>query len=240
MSGVLARFIVVLATFLSLILRKSYTADLTAFLTIKALNPVDSIYDLYGKGVSTAPVYQAGLFDRYGLVSTGVDLNSFDDVISQGALIANKTITAFIIDQELAEKLVDEYPDCQLRILPSRYQPFEYGLAFDPRTEDGIANDFTAAILSQTENGNIQSIVNRYLIQEGGCLDRDSTLDLDKISFKEVYGLWVLLAVGCAIALIQAFGYRYYLKKKNATINKETRYRKHIPRLLLIKSKLFR
>ena len=215
MAGFPARLIAVIFSFMSLILIASYTANLAAFLTNKSITSINSIYDLSGLAVSTAPVYTESLFDRFGLVSNGVQLGSFDDILAQGDLITNKSISAFIIDQEIAERLVIEYPGCKLGLLPASYQPFDFGLAFDPRTEGGIADDFTIAILSQTENGNIKEIVDRYIPSENECLESSVENGLDKISFMEVYGLWIVLAVGFGIALILAASYKIYTKKGN-------------------------
>ena len=230
------RIIVIFASFTALILTASYTANLAAFLTLRNHGNINSIYDLNGLAVSTAPIYSSRLFDRYGLVSSSIELASISDAEKQADLVAKGNLAAFIIDQEIAKYLVGNYPDCKLRILPTGYEPYEYGLAFDPRTENSTADDFTISILSLTERGEIQSIVDKYTQDESECFDEVSQDgELARISFMQVYGLWILMASACGVALVQVLIVRQF---KHRTSWKQQTNGGSVPELLAQESDL--
>lgn len=214
-SGLATKLVMLCAAFLALIVNASYTANLASYLTLKGNSEIQSIYDLLGKAVSAPDLYVDDLEQQYGLYPVPVPVRKMEDLKNKVNMVAQGKIAAFIVDKEIADSLVSSYPECAVRVLPGGYLTFNYGLAFDPRKEAELADDFTLSILKQTESGDISSIVDKYTQDESACLqDSNLSSELDKISFMQIYGLWVILAAAIIVGLVYIIVIRQYNTKK--------------------------
>jgi ABC-type amino acid transport substrate-binding protein len=127
------------------------TANLAAFLTINQLNAgISSIYDLRGKAVTTVPAYVSRLRSRYGLVAATADIVTFADIEGQGADVAAGEISAFLYDEPMLAYLASRYPKCAVRVLPSTYEPFDFGLAWRKGTTTTLVEGFSGGLGSIT------------------------------------------------------------------------------------------
>jgi len=201
--SIATRLVMMSSIFLALIINASYTANLASYLTLKGNSEINSIYDLTGRALSAPDLYVDDLQSRYGLYPVPVVLRSEKDIISQIDLVSQGKLAAFIVDKEIAEKVVSSYPECGVKLLPGAYNEFNYGLAFDPRKEAELADDFTLSILRLTENGDVYSIIDEYTLDESECLNPDNLAsDLSKISFAQVYGLWVIVGATVVLGIV--------------------------------------
>jgi ABC-type amino acid transport substrate-binding protein len=216
-TNLAARAVVIILAFCSLILSASYTANLAAFLTLKSYGTIDSIADLQGMSVSTVEVYQPRLQSRYGLRTIEAEISSIADIKDEMMDVATGSLTAFLIDKEVAQYYVATWPDCALRLLPQSIEPFDYGLAFAPRTSAEVVSAFSLSILRLTEDGTIPEIGDTFLLSNSPCLKDSSAEDeIGQISFAQVYGLWVLLAAGMACGCLIMVCKRFYKWKRNS------------------------
>lgn len=210
-----ARIVVVVLAFMALILGASYTANLAAFLTLRSFGDVNSVYDLVGLAVSTVPVYQEKLRNRYGLVTVVADINNMDDIEREADLVANGNLASFLTDAETIQYVVATYPECRVRMLQNTIEPFDYGLAFSNRTDDSIVDAFDVGLIKLVETGRMVDIGKQYLLSNSPCLKQGlGTDETDQIGFKEVYGLWILVAASVALGLCVVIFRRMYKTKK--------------------------
>lgn len=210
-----ARIVVVVLAFMALILGASYTANLAAFLTLRNFGDVNSVYDLVGLAASTVPVYQEKLRNRYGLVTVEADINGMDDIEREADLVANGNLAAFLTDAETIQYVVATYPECKVRMLQNTIEPFDYGLAFSERTDSSIVEAFDIGLIKLVESGRMVDIGEQYLLSNSPCLDQGLGSDeTDQIGFKEVYGLWILVAAAMALGLCIVILRRMYKTKK--------------------------
>ncbi|WPT14368.1 Glutamate receptor ionotropic, delta-2 [Picochlorum sp. SENEW3] len=211
-----ARIVVIVLSFVALILSASYTANLAAFLTLKSFSNVNSIYDLQGLAVSTVEVYQDRILSRYGLKTVEAVIASGEDIKDEAALVAQGVLAGFLIDAEVAQYLVATWPDCALTLLSQSIEPYDYGLAFNPRTDGDIVDAFSLSIIRLLEDGTIAEIGSTYLLDDSPCLKQGINSDeIGQITFMQVYGLWVLIAAGVVLGLFVVLALRLYKTRKD-------------------------
>ncbi|KAI8104821.1 hypothetical protein M9434_003373 [Picochlorum sp. BPE23] len=215
-----ARIVVIILAFVALILGASYTANLAAFLTLQSFGNVNSVYDLQGLAVSAVPVYQPRLLTKYGLVTVEAKINSMVDIEAEADLVASGKLAAFLTDAEVIQYVVAKFPECRVRMLSNTIEPFDYGLAFNPRIDQSIVDEFSVAILELTEDGTIPRIGEDFLLEDSPCLKEGMSGDeISQISFEQVYGLWILIGGGMALGLIVVAGLRVYKSKRDMWVS---------------------
>ena len=135
-----------------------------------------------------------------------------DDIKRELGDVAAGTITAFMIDREVAQYFVAQWPGCGLRLLPQVVEPFDYGLAFGPSTPRSVVDAFSLSIQQNKDDGTIQDWGDTYLLSNSPCLmDNDGSDDIAQLSFNQVYGLWVLLAASIALGAMLMGGKRWHV-----------------------------
>lgn len=212
-----ARIVVIVLAFVALILSASYTANLAAFLTLKSFSSVNSIYDLQGLAVSTVEAYQNRIQAAYGLKTLETKLTTRDDLTKEAGQVAMGSLAAFLYDTEAAQYLVATWPECRLRLLPETIEPFDYGLAFNSRTDPAIVNAFSLSILRLIEDGTIRGLGDIYLLENSPCLSQGiNNDDIGQITFTQVYGLWVLILAGIVLGIIIVTLIRIYKIRKGS------------------------
>ena len=211
-----SRLVLVMFAFTALILGSSYTANLAAFLTLRSFGSVDSIYDLNGLAVSTVEVYRPRIQSRYGIIASGAKVNNLEDVEEQVDFVAKGNLAAFLIDSEVAQYVVASYPECRVRLLPNKIEPFDYGLAFNPRVDEETVQVFSLSILKLIEDGTMADLGKRFLLEDSPCLNQGINSDeTAQINFQQVYGLWILLAIGIVAGGMVLIGIRVYKKRRD-------------------------
>lgn len=219
-----ARIAVVCFSFVALIIGSSYTANLAAFLTVRRASSIRSVYDLSGLAVASVPVYIPRLRSQYGIIASDANITDVASVDDTAELVAKGSLAAFLYDDVVGGYVAATFPGCAVRILKDKIQPFDYGVGFRKGTDQSLVAGFSNAILKLHEGGYISQFEDRFLLKNSPCLSGSaSTVDseIDRISFKSVYGLWVILGVGLVVGTIVMFLVRFRRKKNWAKFAEE-------------------
>lgn len=212
-----AHTIFIVLAFSAVILVSSYTANLTAYLTVRKLSRLDSIQDLHGLAVSTVEAYQQRLQTNYGLKTFRTQVRSIDDVRREAGYVANGQLSAFLIDREAAEFVVATWPNCSLTVLPTTLEPFDYGLAFNSRIDRRIVENFNKAIIKKSEDGTISALADTFLLRDSPCLHGMDTDEEGQITFSDVYGLWILVTCAVFVAVVTVVALRVHRSRSKQT-----------------------
>uniref|UniRef100_R7W138 Glutamate receptor n=1 Tax=Aegilops tauschii TaxID=37682 RepID=R7W138_AEGTA len=191
------------------VLRTHYTASLTSILTVQQLDTsIKGIDDLKN---SNDPIgFQVGSFAQDYMVK---ELN-----------ISRSRLRALGSPQEYAEALkigpkeggvmaiVDERPYvelflstyCKIAVAGTDFTSRGWGFAF-PR-DSPLQVDLSTAILSLSENGELQRIHSKWL-NTGECTtDNSEFVDSNQLRLESFLGLFLICGVACVLALLLYFG----------------------------------
>ncbi|KAM0915759.1 hypothetical protein ACQ4PT_010619 [Festuca glaucescens] len=206
-SSALGRFVLLVWLFVVLIVNSSYTASLTSLLTVQELT--SGIKGLDSLISSSSPIgYQVGSFARNYLVeelniadSRLVPLNSPSDYARALELgSGNGGVSAIIDELPYVEIFLSKY--CKFKTVGQVFTKGGWGFAF-PR-DSPLAEDLSTAILTLSENGNLQRIHDEWLSVKG-CDTDISDISLNSLSLSSFWGLFVVCGLACAIALLIFF-----------------------------------
>ncbi|KAJ6731201.1 GLUTAMATE RECEPTOR 3.3 [Salix viminalis] len=200
----LARFVLLIWLFVVLIINSNYTASLTSILTVHQLSsPIKGIESLKE---SDEPVgYQVGSFAEYYL--------SEEVGISKSRLVALGSPEEYAKSLQLGPgkggvaAIVDERPyvelflagQCTFRIVGREFTRSGWGFAF-PK-DSPLAVDMSTAILALSENGDLQRIHDKWLMQNT-CSSDTSELEADKLHLRSFWGLFLFCGIACLISLL--------------------------------------
>ncbi|XP_048538309.1 glutamate receptor 3.1-like isoform X1 [Triticum urartu] len=205
----LGRGVLIIWLFVVLIIVSSYTASLTSILTVQQLDTsIKGIEDLKN---SNDPIgFQVGSFAQDYMVK---ELN-----------ISRSRLRALGSPQEYAEALkigpkeggvmaiVDERPYvelflstyCKIAVAGTDFTSRGWGFAF-PR-DSPLQVDLSTAILSLSENGELQRIHAKWL-NTGECTtDNSELVDSNQLRLESFLGLFLICGVACVLALLLYFG----------------------------------
>ncbi|XP_071717534.1 glutamate receptor 3.2-like [Rutidosis leptorrhynchoides] len=194
----LGRMVLFIWLFVVLIINSSYTASLTSILTVQQLSsPIRGIESLMTTNERIG--YQVGSFAENYLME---ELN-----------IPKSRLVALGSPQEYAGKLergtvaaiVDERPyidlflsnNCMFQVVGQEFTKSGWGFAF-PR-DSPLAVDMSTAILTLSENGELQRI-HDYWLKRKTCTSRTS--DSDQLQLESFWGLFLIFGVACVLAII--------------------------------------
>ncbi|XP_047966336.1 glutamate receptor 3.3-like [Salvia hispanica] len=203
----LGRAVLIIWLFVVLIINSSYTASLTSILTVQQLySPIKGIDSL-----------------RDGDDPIGYQVGSFaEHYLSEGIGIPKSRLRPLGSPEEYAMALkrgpkkggvaaiVDERPyielflasQCQFRIIGQEFTKSGWGFAF-PR-DSPLAIDLSTAILTLSENGDLQRIHDKWLTTST-CSSDNTELESDRLHLKSFWGLYLLCGVACFLALVVYF-----------------------------------
>ncbi|XP_068306831.1 glutamate receptor 3.3 [Pyrus communis] len=199
----LGRVVLIIWLFVVLIINSSYTASLTSILTVQHLSsPIKGIESLKS---SDEPIgYQVGSFaEQYLSEELGIPKNR---------LIALGSPQAYALALQLGPKkggvaaVVDERPyvelflssQCKFRVVGPEFTKSGWGFAF-PR-DSPLAVDMSTAILQLSENGDLQRIHDKWLMQSSCSLDT-TELESDRLHLKSFWGLFLICGIACSVSL---------------------------------------
>ncbi|KAM3317258.1 hypothetical protein ACQJBY_035092 [Aegilops geniculata] len=191
------------------VLRTHYTASLTSILTVQQLDTsIKGIDDLKN---SNDPIgFQVGSFAQDYMVK---ELN-----------ISRSRLRALGSPQEYAEALkigpkeggvmaiVDERPYvelflstyCKIAVAGTDFTSRGWGFAF-PR-DSPLQVDLSTAILSLSENGELQRIHSKWLNTGECATDNSEFVDSNQLRLESFLGLFLICGVACVLALLLYFG----------------------------------
>ncbi|KAK9164896.1 hypothetical protein Scep_000087 [Stephania cephalantha] len=215
----LGRLVLIIWLFVVLIINSSYTASLTSILTVQQLSsPIKGIESLVS---GTAPIgYQTGSFAINYMIE---ELN-----IPKWRLVELGSPEEFAkaLESGKVAAVVDELPyvdlflsnQCKFAIIGPEFTKSGWGFAF-PR-DSPLAVDMSTAILTLSENGDLQRIHDKWLMRRA-CTSQSTELESDRLHLSSFWGLFLICGVACFLALlvylimmIRKF-YRHYPKESN-------------------------
>ncbi|CAD6248346.1 unnamed protein product [Miscanthus lutarioriparius] len=213
----LGRGVLIIWLFVVLIIQSSYTASLTSILTVQQLDTsIRGIDDLKD---SDYPIgFQVGSFAEEYMVK---ELN-----ISRSRLKALGSSEEYAKNLKLGPKkggvmaIVDERPYvelflstyCKIAVAGSDFTSRGWGFAF-PR-DSPLQVDLSTAILTLSENGELQRIHDKWL-KTGDCsTDNTEFVDSNQLRLESFMGLFLICGAACVLALLIYFGImlRQYLR----------------------------
>ncbi|KAH9608496.1 hypothetical protein KSS87_019958 [Heliosperma pusillum] len=204
----LGRFVLIIWLFVVLIINSSYTASLTSILTVQQLSsPIKGIQNLV---LSNDPIgYREGSFvydylhKELGVAASRlVALKSEDDSAESLRKGPKNGGVAAIVDKKAYMELFLS-TRCDFSIVGQEFTKNGWGFAF-PR-DSQLAADFSTAILTLSENGDLQRTSDKWL-QKSACSSQDTQLAVDKLQLKSFWGLYLIIGIACLLALIVYFG----------------------------------
>ncbi|KAG6644754.1 glutamate receptor 3.3 [Carya illinoinensis] len=202
----LGRMVLIIWLFVVLIINSSYTASLTSILTVQHLSsPIEGIESL--KMSEELIGYQVGSFAEHYLEELG---------ISKSRLVALGSPDAYALAlQRGPEKggvaaIVDELPyielflssQCKFRVVGQEFTKSGWGFAF-PR-DSPLAIDMSTAILQLSENGDLQRIHDKWLMQST-CSLESAEIESNQLQLKSFWGLFLICGMACFFALVIYF-----------------------------------
>lgn len=206
-ASTLGRVVLIIWLFVVLIINSSYTASLTSIFTVQQLSsPIKGIDSLI-KG--DEPIgFQVGSFAEHYLTqelkisrsrlkplgSPDAYAKALRDGPGKGGVAA----------------LVDELPyvemflstQCSFRIVGPEFTKSGWGFAF-PR-DSPLAVDLSTAILALSENGDLQRIHDKWLMQTS-CGSDSAEIESDRLHLKSFWGLFLICGIACFVALFIYF-----------------------------------
>ncbi|XP_066317665.1 glutamate receptor 3.1-like [Miscanthus floridulus] len=213
----LGRGVLIIWLFVVLIIQSSYTASLTSILTVQQLDTsIRGIDDLKD---SDYPIgFQVGSFAEEYMVK---ELN-----ISRSRLKALGSPEEYAENLKLGPKkggvmaIVDERPYvelflstyCKIAVAGSDFTSTGWGFAY-PR-DSPLQVDLSTAILTLSENGELQRIHDKWL-KTGDCsTDNTEFVDSNQLRLESFMGLFLICGAACVLALLIYFGItlRQYLR----------------------------
>ncbi|CAL5092211.1 unnamed protein product [Urochloa decumbens] len=200
----LGRFVLLIWLFVVLIINSSYTASLTSILTVQQLST--GIQGLDSLLSSNEPIgYQVGSFARsYLMDELGVPasrlrelaITDYADSLQRGP--ANGGVAAIVDELPYVELFLST--NCQFRTVGQEFTKSGWGFAF--QRDSPLAVDLSTAILTLSENGDLQRIHDKWL--SPGTCDAQSTSDVaaDRLNLSSFWGLFLICGVACFVALL--------------------------------------
>ncbi|KAL6176207.1 hypothetical protein ACLB2K_052842 [Fragaria x ananassa] len=169
-------------------------------------SPIKGIESLKNSGEPIG--YQVGSFAEHYL--------SEELGISKSRLIALRSPLAYAEALQLGPKkggvaaVVDERPyvelflstHCKFRVVGQEFTKSGWGFAF-PR-DSPLAVDISTAILQLSENGDLQRIHDKWLMQSTCSFER-TEIESDQLQLRSFWGLFLICGIACFIALLVYF-----------------------------------
>uniref|UniRef100_A0A5B6ZAM6 Glutamate receptor n=1 Tax=Davidia involucrata TaxID=16924 RepID=A0A5B6ZAM6_DAVIN len=201
--GALGRMVLIIWLFVVLIINSSYTASLTSILTVQQLSsPIQGIESLI---TSNKPIgFQTGSFaenylsDELNIAKSRlVPLGSPEEYA--GAL-ERGTVAAVVDERPYIDLFLSSY--CKFSIVGQQFTKNGWGFAF-PR-DSPLAVDMSTAILTLSENGELQKIHDKWLTRKA-CSSQSSQLISDQLQLQSFWGLFLICGIACFLALLIYF-----------------------------------
>ncbi|GFP80446.1 glutamate receptor 3.2 [Phtheirospermum japonicum] len=207
----LGRMVLIIWLFVVLIINSSYTASLTSILTVQQLAP--SITGIESLIVSHDRIgFQIGSYAENYLVeelriakSRLVPLGSpeeYADALSRG------TVAAVVDERPYVDLFLST--NCMFQVVGRQFTRSGWGFAF-PR-DSPLAMDMSTAILTLSENGELQKLHDKWL-STGAC-GLATPVDPEQLQLKSFWGLYLLCGIACFLALVIYFGSILYKFKR--------------------------
>ncbi|MQL97355.1 hypothetical protein Taro_030044 [Colocasia esculenta] len=203
----LGRMVLIIWLFVVLIIQSSYTASLTSILTVQQLS--SSIKGIDSLVSSNDPIgYQVGSFAKdYLIEQLGVSssrlkaLGSPEEYARELDLGPDNGGVAAVVDER---PYVDLFlsTQCRFSTVGSEFTKSGWGFAF-PR-DSPLAIDLSTAILTLSENGDLQRIHDKWLTRTA-CISETDEIEAQRLHLSSFWGLFLICGVASFLALLIYF-----------------------------------
>nr|ABW74564.1 glutamate receptor 3 [Boechera divaricarpa] len=197
----LARFVVVVWCFVVLVLTQSYTANLTAFLTVQRFQPaVTNVNDLIKNGDYVG--YQHGAFVKDILRNEGFNdaqLKPYDSSEECDAFLSNGSIAAAFDEVAYLKAILSEYCSKYVMVEPT-FKTAGFGFAFPKNSP--LTGDVSRAILNVTQGDEMRRIENKWSMKQNDCPDPKTALSSNRLSLRSFWGLFLIAGIASFLALL--------------------------------------
>lgn len=214
----LGRLVLIIWLFVVLIINSSYTASLTSILTVQQLQSrVEGLDSLIS---GTDPIgFQIGSFAKNYLMEelniAGSRLIPLGGPEDYANALQRGQVAAVVDELPYIEIFLSSY--CNFRTVGQEFTKSGWGFAF-PR-DSPLAVDLSTAILTLSENGDLQRIHDKWLTR-AGCSSQDTTIDANRLSLGSFWGLFLICGLACFLALL-VFFMRIYCQYNKYTSSDE-------------------
>ncbi|XP_027331138.1 glutamate receptor 3.2-like isoform X2 [Abrus precatorius] len=197
----LGRVVLIIWLFVVLIINSSYTASLTSILTVQQLSsPITGIDSLIS---SREPVgFQVGSFaENYLIEELNIPKHRLVPLGSPeeyAVALARGTVAAVVDERPYIELFLSKH--CEFSIRGQEFTKSGWGFAF-PR-DSPVAIDMSTAILTLSENGELQRIREKWLSEKACGFHSSGDEQLQLNSFR---GLFLICGATCFLALLIYF-----------------------------------
>ncbi|KAH0656189.1 hypothetical protein KY285_031071 [Solanum tuberosum] len=204
----LGRLVLIFWLFVVLIINSSYTASLTSILTVRQLSSgiqgIDSLISGSDPiGVQDGSFAYNYLIEELGVLESRIRILKTEDEYTsalekgpQGGGVAG------IVDELPYVELFLSNSKCVFRTVGQEFTKGGWGFAF--QRDSPLAVDLSTAILQLSENGELQRIHDKWL-SKNGCSSQSNQDDDTQLSLKSFWGLFLICAVACFLALVAFF-----------------------------------
>jgi len=215
-----ARFTIMFFAALCMIVSSTYTANLAAFLTVNQVTgTINNVEDLKGKAAHAADIYKQEMRTKYGIYTTYVNSEGLEGMARLSSLIQSGELMAGIEDEPTVTYIAyNVVEDCDLRVLPEIILPFDYAVAFRYNMTDDVVKAFSSSFIQMKENGEMVMLKQAYITggaTKCGDLSSSVTESNNEITFKDLFGLWVVFLVACLLGLLMMLAVRIDRWKKS-------------------------
>ncbi|KAJ9183216.1 hypothetical protein P3X46_007107 [Hevea brasiliensis] len=199
----LGRLVLIIWLFVVMIVNSSYTASLTSILTVQQLSsPIRGIDTLITSndhiGFQVGSFAQNYLNEELSIAKTRlVALGSPEEYAKA---LANGTVAAIVDERPYVDLFLSEH--CEFSIRGQEFTKSGWGFAF-PR-DSPLAIDMSTAILSLSENGDLQKINDKWLTRKV-CNSQSSESGSEQLQLQSFQGLFLICGIACFLALLIYF-----------------------------------
>nr|TKW38408.1 hypothetical protein SEVIR_1G112500v2 [Setaria viridis] len=213
----LGRGVLIIWLFVVLIIQSSYTASLTSILTVQQLDT--SIRGLDDLKNSDYPIgFQVGSFaEEYMVKELNISRSRLKALGSPDEYAENLKqgpkrggVMAIVDERPYVELFLSTY--CKIAVAGSDFTSRGWGFAF-PR-DSPLQVDLSTAILTLSENGELQRIHDKWLRTSDCSADNTEFVDSNQLRLESFMGLFLICGAACVLALLIYFGImlRRYLR----------------------------
>ncbi|KAK3143880.1 hypothetical protein QOZ80_4AG0306160 [Eleusine coracana subsp. coracana] len=210
----LGRFVIIIWLFVVLIIQSSYTASLTSILTVQHLSsPIKGIDSLIASdepiGFQVGSFAESYLVNELGVSPSRLKSLGTPDQYKEALDLGPKQggVAAIVDERPYIELFLSEHD--KFAIVGSEFTKSGWGFAF-PR-DSPLAVDLSTAILTLSENGDLQRITDKWLTS-GSSASPSDDLDADRLHVHNFAALFIICGLACIVALAIHAGilYRQY------------------------------
>nr|XP_023898716.1 glutamate receptor 3.2-like [Quercus suber]XP_023898717.1 glutamate receptor 3.2-like [Quercus suber] len=199
----LGRVVIIIWLFVVLIINSSYTASLTSILTVQQLSsPITGIDSLVTSNERIG--FQVGSFaENYLMEELNIPksrLVALGSPEEYAVALENRTVAAVVDEQPYIELFLSDH--CKFKIRGQEFTKSGWGFAF-PR-DSPLALDLSTAILTLSENGELQRIHDKWLSRKS-CGSEATTIESDELQLESFWGLFLICGAACFLALLIYF-----------------------------------